>query len=326
MVIHLTGPDTFRSHQRLSQLRDAWRTKHDPKGMGVVSFDAESVTPEEFRSALMTSGFFSTKKMITLDHYRPSAAIIKPDELIDQLKPLTKEAAVVVVIREIPDKTTTRASSEKLKTRRSKSTTLKILDAKQEDFPFLSGLTLERWINQEAKRRHGQLTREGLMALISAAGDDPWRLAMELEKLVLFASGQPITAALVNDQVASPFRSNIFTLTDAIGLRQRDRALRALHQELSSGTHPLALLATVATHLRNLLRVKNATAQYSTPATIAKQLGLHPYVVQKAQSQSKYFTVAQLTALHHRLIDLNVDIKISSVSPETLFDLFIVDS
>jgi len=326
MVIHLTGPDTFRSHQRLSQLRDAWRTKHDPKGMGVVSFDAESVTPEEFRSALMTSGFFSQKKLIVLNNYRPSAAGIKSDELVELLKPLSKEDSVVIIIREIPDKAISRASAEKTRGRRTKSAALKITGAKLEDFPLLTGAALEKWVNQEIKKLNGQFTPAGLTALVAATGDDPWRLAMELEKLVLYASGQPITAAMVNDQVPSPFRSNIFALTDAIGLRQRDRALRAMHQELAAGTHPLALLATVATHIRNLIRVKLASEQQITPATMAKQLGLHPYVVQKAQSQARYFTIDQLTDLHHRLIDLNVDIKISPVSPESLLDLFIVDS
>jgi len=326
MVIHLTGPDTFRSHQRLNQLREAFRTKHDPRGMGMAGFDAESTTPEEFRSALMTSGFFSQKKFIVLDHFRSSTAGIKPDELTALLKPVTKEKAVIVVIREIPDKATTRGSADKTRGRRPKSVALKITGAKLEEFPLLTGVALEKWVNQEIQKLNGHFAKEGLTALIAAAGDDPWRLAMELEKLALYASGQPITATMVNEQVPSPFRSNIFALTDAVGLRQRDRALRALHQELSAGTHPLALIATVATHLRNLIRVKTASEHHQTPATIAKQLGLHPYVVQKAQSQARYFTVEQLADLHHRLIDLNVDIKISPVSPESLLDLFIVDS
>src|SRR5438552_3695231 len=62
MVILLSGPDTFRSQRRFVQLRDAFRSKHDPSGMSMVVLDAAEADGPAVRSAVTTQGFFSSKR------------------------------------------------------------------------------------------------------------------------------------------------------------------------------------------------------------------------------------------------------------------------
>ena len=61
-----------------------------------------------------------------------------------------------------------------------------------------------------------------------------------------------------------------------------------------------------------------------TSSEIAKELGLHPYVVQKALPVVKKFTLPKLIGIYRRLSELDRGLKTSITTPEVLLDRFIV--
>ena len=319
MIIHLTGPDTYRSRRRLHQLRQAFQQKHDPQGLNIVLLDGQSATVDDIRSALSATGLFATKRFVSIDRFVPSAKV-KLEDFLTALQPAAKSDDSIAVVREEPapvkDSPYRRAKSKA-------SVTAKIPGAKVEDFPLLQGPALSRWITSEAKERGGSIIPAAAERLAALCSNDSWRIATELDKLLSYVGSRPVAVADVEEMVMSPYRSDIFGLTDAIGNGQTAKALDLLHREFSAGTHPLAVITIIANHLWNLLRVQ-AGANELTLDQLAKKLSLHPFVVKKALAQSSRLAPERLRAWHHQLVNIDYQLKSSRADAATLLDLLLI--
>lgn len=321
MVILLTGPDSYRSQRRFVQLRDAFREKHDQSGMGTMVLDGKDATAEQIRTATGTAGFFSSKRFIGINHYALKGVACDPKELMSIVEPFAAQQDVIVVIRLV-----TPPAEGKTRGVKKTPTTLKIAEARTEDFPLLTGVALQRWITQEAHERKTRLNREALNLLATWDGNDMWKLSNDLDKAALLADNKTVTAEIIQELVVPPAVSNIFALTDALGLRQRAQALRLLRQELDAGTHPLALIATLANHLKTLWLVGTTREQFRTESALASKLRLHPFVVKKALVQARHFSPSALAAWHHRLVSTDEQLKSTSVDAEVLLSLVLAEA
>jgi len=197
-------------------------------------------------------------------------------------------------------------------------------EEKREVFAQLSAAERVTWIASAAKKLGGSFAPGAAQRLVALCNNDSWRVAAEVEKLVAYASPKPVTVDDVEMMVASESNSDIFALTDALGQRRSDRALALVHQELAAGMNGFALIATLAGHVRTLYQVKQASARGSSPANLASELAIHPFVAQKALAQTNNFTADELRDLHHRLVTIDHDLKTSPLDAETLLDMLMI--
>jgi len=328
MIIHLTGADTYRSARRLAELRLAFITKHDPRRMNVMDVDGEVATMAEVKSAVSASGMFSAKRFVALDRYVVDGPV-KLDHLVELIQSAAEKTSdVIVVVRDTIDDTAAPAKRTRTIGKKSNKKTATgpfvLPQEKREVFSRLTPVQTTAWIIAEAKTQHGNIQPAAIQRLIALCNNDLWRIATELDKLLSFAGGQAISVADVELMVMSESNSDIFALTDALGQRNSARALMLLHQELSAGTNEFSLIATLAGHIRTLYNVKQAQQRGSTPTSMASELAIHPFVIQKAVAQTVHFTADELRDLHHRLVTTDHDLKTSPLDAETLLDLVIV--
>lgn len=324
MVIHLTGPDTFRSHRRLQQLRQAFRDKFDPHGFNTVTVDGQTATVEELRTAIQTAGFFSKERFVAIDDYVAVGAACPPAKMLEVIEPVLENKETVVVIRELAGETKVKKSTSRKTAKKTTAAkqSLSVNDAKAEEFPLLAPAELATWVLKEAMTRGGSIGRPAAQTLVILCQNDLWRINSELDKLLSYADGREIIGTDVAAMVKSPYASDIFGLLDAIGQRRSAAAVKLLHNELQSGTHPLALISTLANHVRTLLLVGGAPNQNS-PA-LATSLGLHPFVVKKALVQTKLFAPQTLRDWHHQLITIDFQLKSTVLDAETLLDVLLL--
>lgn len=325
MIIHLTGADTYRSAQRLSELRAAFIKRHDPRGLNVVVLDSGQATRQTLHAAVTATGFFAAKRFVVVDHYTGDGKLA-PEELAAELAPFVdKDHDVIVVLRDV---SLTGANTQKKKGRsaRKSNAVLVLPNEKLEEFPTLNGPSAMAWLQKRAVANGGRFDPAALQRVVALTNLDSWRMAAEADKLIAYAGDRPVTLADVEQMVVSEYGSDIFALTDALGHRQTARALELLHRELAIGASPFALVSTIAGHVRNLWQVKRAQERGLSSASIAGQLELHPYVVQKAVAQTGRFTTEQLQRLHHRLVSIDHDLKSTSLDAETLLDLLLTES
>jgi DNA polymerase-3 subunit delta len=184
---------------------------------------------------------------------------------------------------------------------------------------------LPRWIQQRVRAKGGEIHPQAVTILAALVGKDLRLLDQEIDKLLLYADGQPIVAEDVPLLVSRARETSIFDLVDCVGRRETDRALRLLHRLLDDGEAPLYLLAMLARQIRILIQVSELRAQHATQQEIARRLKLHPYVVEKGLAQARNFEMAQLEAAHGRLVQTDWQIKTGQTEDILALDLLVTD-
>lgn len=320
MLLFLSGDDTFRSRKRLHQLRDAFRIKFDTSGLNTILLDGATMRPAQFHEYMAAQGFLSSKRMIIVSDLLGEGKADVQDAVLSVLQENNDHTDNILIFweaGEVKETTKRKAGTQSAVALRSFLTE----NAKNELFPLLSAAEVERWIVKEVPLRGGIMDRKAVALLAASVGSDLWRADRELEKLLHFRSGQLITVEDVEQMTATPLEDTIFKLTDALGQRDIATAVRLLEEQFQLGNDPLALLRTIAWHVRTIIGVRSLLDTGENPRTFAKTLGIHPFVAQKATKQAEYFAEADLLAIHDQLVAVDTNVKSSATNPRLLFDL-----
>lgn len=331
MIFFLYGQDTYRSRQKLKELKEKFVRERDPSGANLVVLDGAMMKPEDLRNAVSVMSMFAEKRMVVVERLLESGR-----------KPVQEVVAAYIASDNFPEDhivvfwedDVSKCQSVKVSKKRSKKkseqgdsstaamagqvgsgTIVSLLDVLKKQkyvqgFEPLAPAEVERWIAEEVKKRGGTITAGATRLLASAVGNDLWRMANEIGKLL--AGDASITEDAVREGVLSKTDSAIFAFTDALGARRRDEALRLLVRERASGMEPLHLLAMMIRQFRILLRLSQNDTE-----------GINPYVVSKTQSQVRNFSFDELKNIYRRLLEIDVALKTSQQDPDALLTLFV---
>lgn len=183
---------------------------------------------------------------------------------------------------------------------------------------------LPNWIQQRARDEGGEISWDASRLMATLAGNDLRLLDQEIDKLLLYANGQPVTETDVRALVSRARDSSVFDLVDHVGRREADKALRLLHRLLDEGEPPLRLMAMLARQVRILIQVSELQANRMTQDQIAKRLKLHPYVVKKGITQARNFSMRQLEKAHALLVETDWMIKTGEMEGVLALDMLVV--
>ncbi|MFH0952134.1 MAG: DNA polymerase III subunit delta [Patescibacteria group bacterium] len=330
MIIFLYGPDTYRSRQRLKQLKEAFIAKHDKTGANLVALEGAKLSVEKLNSAVKTGGLLSKKRLVVID------------EVMGQNKKptLLKELAEFLTNEKIPEDTILvfwegdilGGKQDYKKKRKAKGKTANpLLDhlVKQkyaEEYSELSPVLLRSWVTKRFKDNKAAVEEKAIDTIISLVGTDLWQLANEVDKLSAMRLGKKVMAEDVTGNVSGKFDANIFALTDAIGEKDQSTAIKLLHKFLKTGEPPLYILTMLVRQFRILFNVLSVASEEPNHFTVAKRLQLHPFVAQKAMRQIKHFNKKELAGIYQSLTDLDRQLKTTRDDPELLFDQFILQA
>jgi DNA polymerase-3 subunit delta len=146
-------------------------------------------------------------------------------------------------------------------------------------------------VRERAERIGVGIDGRAVRALVDAVGADATAMWQALDLLALYVdpkSGRSIGLADVEAVVTSTKEESIFALVDAIGSGDRAAVLQGLHQMLAGAReHPLRVLAMVARHYRNLVKVRAAIDRGASRAEIQSLAGVPPFVLDNLIGQAK---------------------------------------
>jgi DNA polymerase-3 subunit delta len=125
---------------------------------------------------------------------------------------------------------------------------------------------LRRFAAHEARAEGDSLARRAGLALepaaldllVEALGADVARMAVEIEKLALYAGARAVTPDDIANLVPDARATTIFALVNALGRRDRTRALELLDTLTSEGIYLPLALAFLSTQFRLALAAREA--------------------------------------------------------------------
>lgn len=323
MLFFIYGTDEYQIKEKINELKSGFKEKKDRSGLNVISLSGESFDLDSFKQEALTVPFLSDSKLIIVEGLLSNFSAGQ--------KKLQEEVVEFLKEKEVTIKNSLIFADcyENTKKIPEKNTLFNFLSKQKFCWQLneLKGRDLENWLKKLLSLNNIKMEREALSELIVLVGNDLRQLTLELNKLSAYKNFGLITAADVKELTKARFDEDIFKLTDALGMRNQSLALKLISDQLQAGNQPLGVLPMITRQFRIFLQLKGLlkkSSAYPNKSQLARQLGLHEYVVQKSLGQIKNFSEEQLKNIYLDLLQIEKQLKSGTKNPELLFDLFII--
>lgn len=265
MITAITGSNSYLMRRRLDQLTGDFVKQYGD--FALERIDAEDADPETVLEAIQSLPFLASRKMVVL---RGLGSNKTASGQIEQFIDAADDACDVIFYEPLPDKRTGYFKVLKSKTQ-------------LEEYEELDPRSLAGWLVEEAKRQGGQLSPADAGYLVERAGTNQELLANELEKLLI--SNPVISRKDIDELTVKTPQSKVFDLLDAAFAGDKERALELYADQRAQKVEPQAIMAMIAWQLKLLALAKAGGGKSSQQ--IAKDAGLSPYPVMKAQNLAR---------------------------------------
>ena len=171
---------------------------------------------------------------------------------------------------------------------------------------------LDNWIRKKFKEIGKDVDKSGITLLEEMFSNNLQLLENEINKIdSCFYDKKSISKTDIKKIISrdKTMKENvIFSLTDALSERNKEKALTLFNEMIINGENPLMILTMIKRQIRLLIQVKELKAKGYKHKKIAKILKEHPYPIKKCFYQVDNFTSNELDILLERFLEANVDI------------------
>lgn len=192
-------------------------------------------------------------------------------------------------------------------------------------FPLPLGAALTTWVLQRAEKTGGKFVPQAAEALADRIGPLPRMLDQEILKLLTYVNyARPVEAGDV--EKLTPFTAPVpdFALLNAVRDHNARQAFGFLRRELEE-KEPILIFFSITNQFRQVLQAREIMDQGGRPDDMARLLHMHPYAAEKAFEHARTYTLSELEAIYHRLLELDASVKTGKMNNELALDLLVVE-
>lgn len=291
MVITLTG-DEFGIKQTLSQLAERFVARFGTHGYERV--DGEAFDPANLASLLQGASLFTPQRLVVLKDGSKNKPLW--DALADWVDRVPDGVTLIVVESDLDKRTKT----------------YKVLKSKTEfkEFAPASNAELVKWLQAEAKKLGTEVKPADAQYLVERTGGNQWRLSQEVQKLVHHRGG--ITRQTIEELVEPSPEGSAFELLDAALDGNADK-VQKLIDSLKTEEDPYKLFGLLTSQIHTLAVV--AAAGERNADQIAKDSGLHPFVVRKTMPVAKRLGTKRIAEIVEQAANCDMQLKSTGADP-----------
>ena len=273
-------------------------------GFNVEIFDGKGLDAARVISAARTLPMMADKRFVLVRH-ADAMTPTEQNELASYFDDPSESACLVLTADKLDGRGKLAKAAKKAGA---------LVDAKP-----LRGRELREFIRAEATAREHAIEPRAVEALLDAVGDDLAAIDDALERLSLFVgAGQRIDADAVARCVTRIRVESIWSLVDAIGLKDRRKGIAAAQSLLDDREPPLRLLAMVARQLRIVARMREALSEGLRPQEAAKRAGAPPFKAADLTESARRFTADSLGNAFALISETDRALKSSKRPPDVI--------
>jgi len=169
------------------------------------------------------------------------------------------------------------------------------------------------WVLEQVALNSGKILPAAARFLVEYCGSNPWTLANEIEKLVLYSktTEKPISEHDIQDICYPSDDIANFAFSNAMQSGKKEEIMAVLDKLFSAGEAPQAIFnRDLVPTIRQLLQIRFAIDFGVSP----KDTGVHPFVFGKLKRVAKKFSSDSLLRMHSALLKMDIDSKSGSLT------------
>lgn len=322
MIIFLYGEDSFRSLQKLKEIKNKYLNS-DKSGSGLSCFDfSEKAKSDDIISVFGMPNLLAPKRLVVVKNIISAGSPDEQKKMVDYLK---------VDENIFSDKDLVAVFWEKDNPRKNNSLfkiLLDIKEVKKQEFSRLSGIKINQWILKRIKEidDKSSISKTALEKLALFCGGDSAVLDSEMQKLINYAGSKMISDNDVELLTKSKIESNIFSAIDALGAGDKRRAITLFHDNIKKGEDPFYLFSMIIYQFRNMIKIADLVERgFLSEYEISKETKMHPFVIKKTLSQIKTFTYDRLKKIYRKLARLDLAVKTGKMDMKLALDKLVAE-
>jgi DNA polymerase III subunit delta len=299
MIYLICGDNNFMLRQRVQAIVDTFVGQHGHDAL--ERRDGADLQRADLDTMLAGASLFSAQKLVII---RDPAAQKPIWELLPDHLARVSDDTIIVLVQPAPDK-------------RTRTYKWLVEHAEVVVCASLSPPQLIDWCVAYAKQKGASISRSVAEGLTGRVGNDQWLIAHEIDKLSL--TGDTITEEAVSQYVELSPQATAFDVLDAALAGNTVRVHRAL-ADIRTHEDPYRFSGLLFGHIYALGAVMLGAEGNLGPEAIAKQAGVHPFVVKKNLATARRLDRTQFTTIVAETTKADELLKTSSSEPWVIID------
>jgi DNA polymerase-3 subunit delta len=307
-VYLILGPEDYQCRQAIELLKQSLLNP-ESFAFDCAEFVAGEAPADQIIEAVNTFPMVSKRRVVLVTQAQ-KLKDAEQDFLLNSLKSLSSRSTLILFADELD---------------RRKKFYKGLRDAAcVAEFPYLKGPALERWAEAYSNKKGYRVSPAAIRKIVELSGSDLQSVAMELEKVLLFAGkDKQVPDSAVDDLVRESRQQSIFELINAVGRHDRSSALKSLANLVSMGEHPLVIVTMMARHCRQTLIAQEGLREGLPPNAIAGAAQIPPFILDQFLRQARSSDSDSVRKMFVRLADIDRQLKSSAPDGRMLIESLI---
>jgi DNA polymerase-3 subunit delta len=311
------GNDEFAISRKLKEFESDF-TDPTSAEMNTARLDARSMGDDDLGNAVNAMPFLAKRRLVLLANlsskYNNPSLRKKFQEFLEKAPDTTR----LVMYESVEPRDVEKHWLVKWAEKNSK-----LIQTKAFMLPRLKDMM--GWIVNETKNQSGQIEPRAAEMLKDMVGVDTRQAGMEIAKLLAYVNwARPISSQDVEAVCIVSSQQSVFDFVDALSNGNGKSAQHLLHRLLET-EDPFSLWGMVVRQFRLLVQAREILDERGNQNDVARVLGVHPFVAEKATQQATRFSIESLESIYRKLLNIDEGVKTSKITLDLAMDTLVVE-
>lgn len=190
----------------------------------------------------------------------------------------------------------------------------------------MKGDALVEWVKSYVKENQRNISDENAQLLIDIVGENRSLIELQLEKIFLFLNDKKEVTLESIQQLATELKQfNIFDLINAIGRKEKSKALEIAFNLYESGTDMIQIIGMLNRYFSALAKIDELNALKMSDQEAARIVGTHPFYYKNYLEARKRYDLNAITNAFRALFNADLTIKTSPLDQKTVLTMLIAE-
>jgi len=188
----------------------------------------------------------------------------------------------------------------------------------------LKGKYLLKWLVNHVEEKEKTISQENAQLLIDISGENRSMLENQIEKIITFISEEKEISLNHIQSLSTRLKQfSIFDLQNAIGKKDKDKAINVAFNLLENSVEPVFIVAMLTRYFTGVSRVGELTKEKIPPQQAARIVGTHPYYYKDSQHARSLFSDTDLANVFRALLRADLSIKTTTIDGKNIVTVLI---